>query len=228
MCLTPSCLRRGSDRDQDPRRQGKMGLYPTLHCHHRNGFSLRWAVVWAIWVFHSLWGAVSQSDSVHAYTTTSEEKGEPEWNRTNVLMLASLTPSRLAKPAERRKDLVLERSCSERWCIEGWVLCWGDGHPHSTGVPQCWCRMLWALMLKWWWILTWNMWCWCQMLWALVLMWWSNSGCWHGICGVGVGCWGRWCCCVEEAVGVDTEYMVLMLDSEGTDVDVIKQRWMLT
>ena len=32
-------------------------------------------------------------------TTTSEEKGEPKRNRTEVLLLTNLTPYRLAKPA---------------------------------------------------------------------------------------------------------------------------------
>ena len=58
------------DRDRDPRRWGRRGLYLTLHCHHQNDIALRWAAMWVILMFHLLWRAKSQY-IVHI-TTTSE------------------------------------------------------------------------------------------------------------------------------------------------------------
>ena len=54
---------------------------------------LKWAAKRAILMFHKLWGTNSQ-DSVHAETTTFEEKGEPKLIRTEVPPLTSLTPYR--------------------------------------------------------------------------------------------------------------------------------------
>ena len=71
--------------------------YLSLHCYHQNGFCIE-----------------AGSDESHLnvslivrdkvtrqcpQTTTLEEKGEPKQIRTEVLLLTSLTPYRLAKPA---------------------------------------------------------------------------------------------------------------------------------
>ena len=51
-CLLPSCLRRGTGRDRDPRRVGwgrRGTIYPTLHSDNQNDTSaLRWATMRAI------------------------------------------------------------------------------------------------------------------------------------------------------------------------------------
>ena len=52
--------------------------------------ALRWAAMRAILIFHYLSGTKSQ-DSVHAQTTSFEEKGEPKPIRIVVRLLSSLT-----------------------------------------------------------------------------------------------------------------------------------------
>ena len=83
--------------DRDPRRCGRGRLYLTPHCHHHNDSCIKMG-----------------SDDNHfnvslivrdkvtrqcLQTTTFEEKGEPKLNRSEVLLLSSLTSYRLAKPA---------------------------------------------------------------------------------------------------------------------------------
>ena len=54
---------------------------------------IRWA---AILMFHHCEG---QSHKTVPQTTTFEDKGEPKWVRTEVLLLTSLVPYHYAKPA---------------------------------------------------------------------------------------------------------------------------------
>ena len=62
--LQPGCFWGGAGRDKDPRKwgggAGGMKLYlKLLHCHHLNDSAASWAMVWAILMFHELWGAKS-------------------------------------------------------------------------------------------------------------------------------------------------------------------------
>ena len=83
---------------------GRGRLYLTLHCHHQNDFCVK------------MGGDVSHfnvsllvRDKVTRQckqTTTSEEKGEPKWNRTQVLLLTltnalPLGQNRPIKPVHR-------------------------------------------------------------------------------------------------------------------------------
>ena len=50
----------------------------SLHCHHQNDSALRWAVVWAILMFHLLCGQSHKTESINC-NFWREEKGEPKW-----------------------------------------------------------------------------------------------------------------------------------------------------
>ena len=78
------------------------GLYLTLHCHRQNDSRMKMGS--SEGHFNVLSIARDQShatDSVSAQATTFQVRGEPERNRTEVLLLTSTTPYRWAKPASR-------------------------------------------------------------------------------------------------------------------------------
>ena len=66
-----------------------MELYLTLHCRRQNGSAITRAAVKAILNVSLIVG--EQSHKLR--TTTFEERGEPKRNRTEVLLLTSLTPN---------------------------------------------------------------------------------------------------------------------------------------
>ena len=92
--LTPSCFRRGTGGDRDPRRWGKkktitMG-YLSLHCHHQNEFCIKMGSDGSRFnVSLTVMGKVTRQCP---QVTRSEEKGEPKRNRSEVLLFSSLTP----------------------------------------------------------------------------------------------------------------------------------------
>ena len=76
---------------------GRERLYLTLQCHHHNDSCTEMGSDES-----HLNVSLTVRDQVTRQcpqTTTFEEKGEPKQNRTEVLLLSSLTPSRQVKPA---------------------------------------------------------------------------------------------------------------------------------
>ena len=74
---------RGVGSDRDPRGWEEVEQHITLHCHyHEKDSALTWTAVWAILMFHYIWGATSHSKTVFANHTIW--KGEPKRTRTAV------------------------------------------------------------------------------------------------------------------------------------------------
>ena len=72
-------------------------IHLSLHCHHQNDSCIKMGIDESHFNV-SLIVTVKVTRQC-PQTTTFEEKGEPERIRTEVLLLTSLTPYRLAKPA---------------------------------------------------------------------------------------------------------------------------------
>ena len=91
-CLTPSCLRRGTVLDRDPRKVGVGGggreLYLALHCHHQNHSCIQMGSDES----HFNVSLITRSEVTRQCPQlTSEEKGEPKRNLTEVLPPTSLS-----------------------------------------------------------------------------------------------------------------------------------------
>ena len=59
-----------------------------IHCHHQNDFCIK------IGIDESHLNVSKSQDTAHKSQAVFEEKREPKWNRTEVLLLTSLTPYR--------------------------------------------------------------------------------------------------------------------------------------
>ena len=80
--------------------------YPlSLHCHHQNDSCIRIGSDESHFkISFIMRGKVTRQCP---QTTTSEEGGEPKRNRTEVILLTSLTPYRWAKPAHKSLPAML-------------------------------------------------------------------------------------------------------------------------
>ena len=100
-------------RFQEVGEEGEEGDYLTLHFTTRMSPALRWAAMRAILMFHNCEGQKCSP------TTIFEEKGEPKRNRTEVLLLTSLTarPNRITntvyKPQFLKKEGEPKRNRTE-------------------------------------------------------------------------------------------------------------------
>ena len=65
----------------------------SLHCHHQNDSALRWAVVWAIFMFYQLCGQSHKTASIN-HNFSKEEKGESK----------RIEPKSFCLPAKRLID----------------------------------------------------------------------------------------------------------------------------
>ena len=75
-------------------------IYVSLRCHHQNDFCIK---VGSDESHFNVSSTVRDKITRQCpQSTTSEEKEEPKQIRTDVLLLTSLTPYRLAKPAHKK------------------------------------------------------------------------------------------------------------------------------
>ena len=75
-------------------------MYLSLHCHHQNDSCIKMGSDESH--FSVSFIVRDKVTRQRPQTTTIEEKGEPKRNRAEALLLTSLTPYRLAKPAHKR------------------------------------------------------------------------------------------------------------------------------
>ena len=78
---------------------GRWRLYLTLHCHHQNDSCIKMPGQLDESRFNVSLIVMDKVTRQCPQTTTFEEEGEPKRNRTEVLLLTSLTLYRWAKPA---------------------------------------------------------------------------------------------------------------------------------
>ena len=76
--------------------------------------AFRWAVVWAILMFHSLWRN-KVTIRLLPWTTVLSKKGQPKRNQTSVCLLIILMPYHWAKPAPA--EVVLDMGSVCRMCL---------------------------------------------------------------------------------------------------------------
>ena len=103
-------------RTEIPGRWGKSEIiYLTLHCHHQNDTCIKMGSDEA----HFNVSLIVRDKVTRQcpQTTTFKEKGEPKRNRTEDLLLPSLTPYRQAKPAHSLLSWLFATfiSCLPQW-----------------------------------------------------------------------------------------------------------------
>ena len=101
-------------------------IYLSLHCHHKNDSSLRWAAMRAILKFHKLWGTKSQGSVHKSQPFWREWTAEPESSRSPFAYQPNaLPPGQTGSRLDPDNDDVGLKVLSLGWLLlTGFRLCW--------------------------------------------------------------------------------------------------------